>query len=157
MYVGTERISFLEKDFIMSKSYMVWQLVEELNSGIHHTFLKRSALHYHTCRFFLVYCNYKCDIYLQWFCAIDVTKSKVSFLCWSNTLERDVTADRKMTSRHYSPRRIPLPSLTADPNPEALLTRSEFPTLSRQFIATIGTSEATRFFNVNIQLELCVI
>ena len=47
---------------------------------------------------------------------------------------------------HYSPRRTPLPSPTADPAPEALLTRSQFPTLSRQFIATIGTFEATRFF-----------
>ena len=52
--------------------------------------------------------------------------------------------DRKMTSYHYSPRRTPLPSPTADPAPEALLTRTEFPTLSSQCIATIGMFEATR-------------
>ena len=70
------------------------------------------------------------------------------FRSYGGPTHRNVTSprDRKMTSHHYSPRRTPLPSPTADPAPEALLTRSEFSTLSRQFIATIGTFEATRFF-----------
>ena len=70
------------------------------------------------------------------------------FRSYGGPTHRNVTSprDRKMMSHHYSPRRTPLPSPTADPAPEALLTRSQFPTLSRQFIATIGTFEATRFF-----------
>ena len=70
------------------------------------------------------------------------------FRSYGGPTHRNVTSprDRKMTSHHYCPRRTPLPSPTADPAPEALLTHSQFPTLSRQFIATIGTFEATRFF-----------
>ena len=70
------------------------------------------------------------------------------FRSYGGPTHRNVTSprDRKMTSQHYSARRTPLPSPTADPAPEALLTRSQFPTLSRQFIATIGTFEATRFY-----------
>ena len=76
--------------------------------------------------------------------------STVSYmlLTWQRLMFRSYggPTHRNVTSHHYSPRRTPLPSPTADPAPEALLTRSQFPTLSRQFIATIGTFEATRFF-----------
>ena len=77
-----------------------------------------------------------------------LTWQRLMFRSYGGPTHRNVTSprDRKMTSHHYSPRRTPLPSPTADPAPEALLTRSQFPTLSRQFIATIGTFEATRFF-----------
>ena len=77
-----------------------------------------------------------------------LTWQRLMFRSYGGPTHRNVTSprDRKMTSHHYSPRRTPLPSPTVDPAPEALLTRSQFPTLSRQFIATIGTFEATRFF-----------
>ena len=70
------------------------------------------------------------------------------FRSYGGPTHRNVTSprDRKMTSHHYSPHRTPLPSPSANPAPEALLTHSQLPTLSRQFIATIGTFEATRFF-----------
>ena len=85
------------------------------------------------------------------------------FRSYGGPAHRNVTSprDRKMTSHHYSPRRTPLPSPTADPAPKALLTRSHFPTLSRQFIATIGTFEATRFFfhvhHLQLQLNFTIL
>ena len=71
------------------------------------------------------------------------------FRSYGGPTHRNVTSprDRKMTSHHYSPRRTPLPSPTADPAPEALLTRSQFPTLSRQFIATMARLKLLNFFD----------
>ena len=88
-----------------------------------------------------------------------LTWQRLMFRSYGGPTHRNVTSprDRKMTSHLYSPRRTPLPSPTADPAPEALLTRSQFPTLSRQFIATIGTFEATRFFFYVSVLHVCVL
>ena len=101
MYVGTERISFLEKDFIMSNSYMVWQLVEELNSGIHHTFLKRSALHYHTCRFFF---SFIVIINVTFFSSDSVllTWQRLKFRSYGGPTHRNVMSPRIVRWRHVT-------------------------------------------------------
>ena len=53
-----------------------------------------------------------------------LTWQRLMFRSYGGSTHRNVTSprDRKMTSHHYSPRRTPLPSPTADPAPEALLT-----------------------------------
>ena len=51
------------------------------------------------------------------------------FRSYGGPTHRNVTSprDRYLTSHRYSPRPTQLPSPTAEPAPEALLTRSEFP------------------------------
>jgi hypothetical protein len=78
-------------------------------------------------------------LYIIFLKSFDVTTSIVAFLRGSNTQERDVTVTwRHIATVHVRPN-------SRGPRPKQL-PRPLAETLSRQFIATIGTFEAPRFF-----------